>query len=120
MFRYAPRSLPHPPSDDVEAGGPGAGATAESRAARAYEARINPFAEFQQTEQEMRVRNMQVGRAWHGGARVTWQRRARQWQSWKLGAGGRPFLGLYSGISQVYIELGLIGPASAFRLALRL
>ncbi len=56
-----PLSLPPPPSDDVEAGGPGAGATAESRAARAYEARINPFAEFQQTEQEMRVRNMQVG-----------------------------------------------------------
>ncbi|KAG2488575.1 hypothetical protein HYH03_012894 [Edaphochlamys debaryana] len=39
---------------------PEANATAEARAARAYEARVNPFAEFQQSEAEMRVKNLQV------------------------------------------------------------
>ncbi|KAG2425069.1 hypothetical protein HXX76_013978 [Chlamydomonas incerta] len=42
--------------DDVEAGG----ATAEARAQRAYEARVNPFAEFQQSEAEARLKNLQV------------------------------------------------------------
>ncbi|GIL86016.1 hypothetical protein Vretifemale_14276, partial [Volvox reticuliferus] len=53
--------------DDVEAGG----ATPESRAARAYEARVNPFAEFQQSEAELRVRNLQVhDRALLAGSRL--------------------------------------------------
>ncbi|KXZ50466.1 hypothetical protein GPECTOR_16g640 [Gonium pectorale] len=43
--------------DDVENA---SASTAESRAARAYEARVNPFAEFQQSEAELRVRNLQV------------------------------------------------------------
>ncbi|KAG2452146.1 hypothetical protein HYH02_003178 [Chlamydomonas schloesseri] len=43
--------------EDVEGGG---GATAEARAQRAYEARVNPFAEFQQSEAEARLKNLQV------------------------------------------------------------
>ncbi|PNW84168.1 hypothetical protein CHLRE_04g223900v5 [Chlamydomonas reinhardtii] len=42
--------------EDVEGGG----ATAEARAQRAYEARVNPFAEFQQSEAEARLKNLQV------------------------------------------------------------
>jgi len=43
-------------ADDVdeESGGP------EAKYARAYEARVNPFAEFQKTEVEQRVRNLQL------------------------------------------------------------
>ncbi|GFR41759.1 hypothetical protein Agub_g2515 [Astrephomene gubernaculifera] len=53
--------------DDVEAAAP----TAEARAARAYEARVNPFAEFQQSEAELRVRNLQVhDRAVLAGSRL--------------------------------------------------
>ncbi|GIL61748.1 hypothetical protein Vafri_16138, partial [Volvox africanus] len=53
--------------DDVEA----SGTTPESRAARAYEARVNPFAEFQQSEAELRVRNLQVhDRALLAGSRL--------------------------------------------------
>ncbi|GLC42313.1 hypothetical protein PLESTB_000660600 [Pleodorina starrii] len=54
--------------DDVESSG---ATTAESRAARAYEARVNPFAEFQQSEAELRVRNLQVhDRALLAGSRL--------------------------------------------------
>ncbi|EFJ47697.1 hypothetical protein VOLCADRAFT_117799 [Volvox carteri f. nagariensis] len=44
--------------DDVESCG--VSSPAESRAARAYEARVNPFAEFQQSEVDSRMRNLQV------------------------------------------------------------
>lgn len=44
-----------------------AGTGPESKYARAYEARVNPFTEFQKAEAEQRVKSLQVGRCVGGG-----------------------------------------------------
>ena len=86
-----PPIIPPPSLRDEEAGG------AEARYARAaYEARVNPFAEFQKTEAETRVRVS--GR--QGGVAI-WMR--LDWAGWEAG------LRVYEAFATVRMRLDCAG-----------